>query len=152
MKKITALLVALVILTVPHLVYGQKKIAFVEKDEFAPFKGFLLSPAAYGEMKFKGEGNESLFQLRLDYEVNKAILPIQLKLDNKTVELNSYKQMCSERLSAKDDMIKFLDKKVTDAPTVWEKIDFPVGVVAGIGTTILMFLVVDKINDNFIED
>ena len=154
-KTILALLLACLCTFCSNQTQAQeKKVAFVEQAEASPFAGILMTAAAYADLKFRTEENEELFRLRLDTEVTKAVLPVQLKLNNEIANNDNYRTMCTDRLASKNKTILFYESKLETAmtPTVWEQIDFPVGIGLGVISTVLLFIAVDSMDDNFLED
>jgi hypothetical protein len=129
-----------------------KQISYLNKGEQTPFSGLLLSPAAYAELNFKNEENEEIFKLKLTTEIERNILPLQLNIDNLKAQLELSSKACQERLEAKDNTIFFYENKIQTKPSFWESIDFETGLAIGVVSTILVILVVDELNDNFIED
>jgi hypothetical protein len=55
-------------------------------------------------------------------------------------------------LAAKDKTIKFYEDTVKKQSNIWEDIDLHVGISIGILSTIGTFILVDYIDDNYIED
>ena len=70
--------------------------------------------------------------------------------------------IASESESAREGVMAMLsciescapDVKIEDmsTPTIWEQIDFPIGITVGVIATVLTFIVVDKLDDNVLED
>lgn len=129
-----------------------KKVSYVNEGEKAPFAGILLSPEAFAEMKFKSEQDEEMFRLKLNLQTEKALLLAKLNLDNQVTETQLYNKMCDERLVAKDKTIKFYEDTVKKQSNIWEDVDLHVGITIGILSTIGTFVLVDYIDDNYIED
>ena len=129
-----------------------KKISHVNKGESAPFSGILLSAEAFAEMQFKSEQNEEMLRLKLNLQTEKALLMAKLNLDNQVTENQLYNKMCEERLAAKDKTINFYEEAVKNKSNFWEDVDLPVGVGIGVFSTIATFILIDYIDDNYIED
>ena len=145
-----------ILLCVPSYAMAQdnKKISYVTEGDPSPFSGFLVTPAAWADLKFSTEENQALFKLKMDLELQKITLPLQLKLDNEKAANTIYKQMCEDRLDAKATTIAFYENKLEaySTPSLWEQIDFPVGLAVGAVATVLLFIAVDSLDDNIIED
>jgi len=137
-----------ILFSAPKAFAQEKKISYVQAGETATYAGVLLSPEAFAELQTTVSVSEAKTQARVDYEVTKATLQLQLKLDNATTELKWQEKMWENRLTLKNDQIDDLYKslKKQHKRTLWDRLEKPVYFSSGIAVSIGMFLLHREVN------
>lgn len=117
-----------------------KKISYVEQNKPAPFAGYLLSPAAFAEMKVAASTQEALFEAKLEYELGKQ----KANLDFQIAQLKADNNFLSRENKMHLKNIEYWQKK--SKRTVWESIDAQVGLGAGFILAYFTFHTVLKVS------
>lgn len=117
-------------------------IAIIKRGKLTPFDGFLLSPDVYAHLSIDKEFMKK--ELELDKQMALALQKndLQLKLDMKSLQLESTKNEMVERLKIKDERILDLEKKIhafeeDSRPSTWDDVKPWVFFVGGACAVIL---------------
>lgn len=111
----------------------EAKIAYLNKEEKAPFAGYLLSPVALAEMQAKISVVEAEWTAKMDYELKKQKAELEYKIAVEKANNNFLK---------KENGILIKDTeywKKQSKRTLWERIDMSIGV--GIGSLASYYLI-----------
>jgi hypothetical protein len=117
-----------------------KKISYVEQNKPAPFAGYLLSPAAFAEMKVAASTQEALFEAKLEYELGKQ----KANSDFQIAQLKADNNFLSRENEMHLKNVEYWQKK--SKRTVWESIDAQVGLGAGFILAYFTFHTVLKVS------
>ena len=120
------------------------KITGIKKGEEAPYNGVLLNTVAAAKIFADKEYSAKECELRINYEVQKEILRMQLLLDTTKVSLDASQKKYDAVFKIKDDEIERLTKLVLKPKSDYSALWGAGGVLVGIGLTIAVVYAVGE--------
>jgi hypothetical protein len=152
MKFITLLLIFTLIFPAPLFAeppdeIEPPKVTGIKKGEEAPYNGVLLNTTAAAKIFADKEFSAKECELRINFEVQKEILRMQLLLDVTKASLEATEQKYTSILSIKDTEIERLAQIATKRPNNYSVWWATGGVLVGIGLTLAVVYSVKEISN-----
>lgn len=121
------------------------KVTGIKKGEEAPYNGVLLNTTAAAKIFAEKEYSGKECELRINYEIQKEILRMQLLLDTTKVSLDATQKKYDTIVKIKDDEIERLSKLVLKPKNDYSALWGAGGVLVGIGLTIAVVYAVGEL-------
>ena len=121
------------------------KVTGIKKGEEAPYNGVLLNTAAAAKIFADKEYSAKECELRINYEVQKEILRMQLLLDTTKVSLEATQTKYDAIVKIKDNELERLSKIALKPKNDYSSLWASGGVLVGIGLTIAVVYAIGEL-------